>query len=597
MKKILLSICFTVSLFFVYSQGPIIKGIYLPVRGTKVKQVYETANPAMAKPNFGAAQTWDYSTSFVNTVDTFDLATYDPNDPTCNCSQYLSYFPGATHVSFLRAPFLFDDSTYSFFRIDTNGVWSVGAYSINSFIKSVGLDTAFITIDDDLFTPASPRFGAIISDTSHYLMHPGTSNAIVRKGYKTLEGVGYGTLKTPAGTFNDVLLAREVNDRWDTLGALGNQHTTFTRYVFIRNNTFGSSVLLMQQMVDTSLAAATYYAWYTLPVDFGSITGTVRDSAGALVSSCPNCKAFLYRENSNFSVHDILDKSDIDASGNYLFDSIPYGIYRVAIRPDTLIYTNALTTFYGDTTDWVAADTINTLACQCNTSGRDITLKYHGSQSNLVNLKGNVSIEIEHWRKNGPAIGPTPLPFGQTIPGVDIIIKKTPSGSAANLAQTGSNGGYAFGKLNNGTYEVMVNLPGLNMASTYSLTVAGNLVDTLLNFVIAKNLLTGKDSIYTVSPGTGVNEGIKFSQTNKSKIYPNPSSGVSVIEFNLINSANVTLELYNSLGENCKSINYGVINPGMNRVNVDFSNLPSGIYFGRILEDARVFDSFIIIKE
>ena len=300
LSLLIINICF--------AQGPQIKGRYLPVAGTKIKQVYEKNNPAMGIPASGATpQLWDYSNKFVNPSDTFVLATFDKSDPNCNCSQYLSFFPTATHVSFLRAPFPLDDSTFTFFRIDTNGIWAVGAYTTNSLMASYGIDTAFIAIDDELFTPSNPAYGGLLVDSSRYLVYPGLDTMNVRQGIKKLEGIGYGTLITPVDTFDNVLLAKETNIRFDTI--LGSAYPSrFDRYIFLRNNTFGSSILLMQQMLDTTSTALTNYAWYTLPVDFGTISGTVYENiGGTAVTSCPGCKALLYRENSTFSVHDILD--------------------------------------------------------------------------------------------------------------------------------------------------------------------------------------------------------------------------------------------------------------------------------------------------
>lgn len=589
MKKILTSLFLGLSFSLSFAQGPVIKGVYLPVRGTKIQQVYETSYPAMGTPSAGANQVWDYSNKFINSLDTFELATFDPQDPLCNCSQYMSYFPSATHISFLRAPFPLDDSTFSFFKIDTTGVWAVGALSINSFISSVGLDTAFIAVDNELFTPAKPAYGASLTDSSRYYMYPGTSSALSRRGIKTLEGIGYGTLITPVGTFNDVLLGKETNYRWDTLGVLGNQAYSFTRYIFLRNNTFGSSVLLMQQMVDTSASAATDYAWYTLPVDFGSISGSVRDSSGTLVTACANCEAYLYRENSNFSIHDILDKSPIDASGNYFFDSIPYGIYRVAIRPDTSIYRNALTTYYGDTTNWLDADTINTLACQCNTSGRDIVLQYHPENTNSVTLSGNITLNAPYW-KNGPVIVPNPLPFAQTIPGVDIIVKKTPGGKATAEVKTDNNGDFNFGKLDPGSYEMYVDIAGLFMASTYNFTITGTASNNSLDFIV------GSDSIYSVTPSVGINNNESISD-NKAQVFPNPTKNSSTLQLSLQEKAIVVIDVYNAIGEKCLSIEGGTRLSGIHNFQLDLTNVPSGIYFVKINEGNGKSQHATLIKE
>ena len=104
MKKISIILIFASSLTS-FAQGPTILGTYLPVRGTSVKEVWDTVNNYTAVPTPGQNQFWDYSvplTEFSHVVDTFQLKTFHPDSTS---TRYHQYFPNATHASWVRTPF------------------------------------------------------------------------------------------------------------------------------------------------------------------------------------------------------------------------------------------------------------------------------------------------------------------------------------------------------------------------------------------------------------------------------------------------------------------------------------------------------------
>lgn len=76
--------------------------------------------------------------------------------------------------------------------------------------------------------------------------------------------------------------------------------------------------------------------------------------------------------------------------------------------------------------------------------------------------------------------------------------------------------------------------------------------------------------------------------------YPNPFNPETTIRFNLAISSNLTLKVYNSLGEEIKTLFTGKMNTGRNEVIFDGSDLSSGIYIYRIEaigDDGTVFSS------
>jgi len=64
--------------------------------------------------------------------------------------------------------------------------------------------------------------------------------------------------------------------------------------------------------------------------------------------------------------------------------------------------------------------------------------------------------------------------------------------------------------------------------------------------------------------------------------YPNPFNPTTNIVFELASASEVTMEIYNILGQQVQSMQLGLRNAGEHRVNFDATNLTSGVYFVRM---------------
>jgi hypothetical protein len=303
------------------------------------------------------------------------------------------------------------------------------------------------------------------------------------------------------------------------------------------------------------------FGWYTLPADIGSISGAVYDTTGMPITSGD---MILYRGNSNHSRNDILATTFVDGSGNYQFDSIPYGEYRIACRPDQAIYTNAMTTYVGDTTDWVNCQTIITTA---NSVANDITLIYQPNQSGLGSISGTLQQDYSYSKKGS----------GDPIPGIDIIIEKTPSGAVNSGGFSGLTGDFSFNNLNDGDYKIFVDMPGLNMSGTYNFTISGGTVVSNLDFKV------GFDSIHPV----GVVTVIEPIELNSSfiKAYPNPFSTSTTIELELTQQSDVEINVFNILGGKLAELVNENLNTGTHTFKFSDDNYAKGVYFAKIKID------------
>jgi hypothetical protein len=82
-----------------------------------------------------------------------------------------------------------------------------------------------------------------------------------------------------------------------------------------------------------------------------------------------------------------------------------------------------------------------------------------------------------------------------------------------------------------------------------------------------------------------------------SQNYPNPFNPNTVISYSVSTASNVTLMVYNSLGQTIKVLEFGFKNAGNYSINFNASDLPSGIYFYK-LEAGQFFQikKMILLK-
>jgi hypothetical protein len=548
-----------------FSQAPNIDGTYLPVAGTIIHQVYDTTGVALTVPTLGANQVWDYANAFVNIADTGWIETYYAGD-----APHAALFPDATHATFLRAPFFDADSLWTYLLIDTLGIHTVGGYATQA-----AYNAPFTQYDWEYVMPHTVTPTSVIVDTAYAVgigQYLGLNVMLTQTIYKEMEYVGFGTCTTPIGTFSDVALGREHRLRTDSffVDVSGNGNYQFTnliqpnpnvqegyRYHFLRNNTFGSTHL-MQIQADPSGNVG--WAWYTLPVSIGAIEGLVWDELGAPVT---NGEVLLYRENSNFSKNDILDRAQLDANGNYFFDSIPYGEYRVAARADQLVYDRSLTSYVGDTTNWMGCQSI--VLSGPSSIANNINLSYRAPLAGQGNASGVILLNQGFQRNNDP------------IPGLDVVVQRSPGGSVADNSITDLGGAFDFQSLDDGDYTVFVDIPGLHMAGSYDFTVAGGTVQDELDFIVSL------DSIYPV--GQVIQSTEEFiTAAGSVKAWPNPYEGSTNIRVKLDETSEISLEVFNMLGESVAVLDAGNRSKGEYTYvfGADAYGYSSGVYLVRL---------------
>jgi hypothetical protein len=79
--------------------------------------------------------------------------------------------------------------------------------------------------------------------------------------------------------------------------------------------------------------------------------------------------------------------------------------------------------------------------------------------------------------------------------------------------------------------------------------------------------------------------------------YPNPFNPVTVISFELPLTGNVSIKVYNSLGEEVTTLINGVIEAGRHKVEFNGAGLPSGLYLYKLTAgENQIVKKMMLIK-
>ena len=138
-----------------------------------------------------------------------------------------------------------------------------------------------------------------------------------------------------------------------------------------------------------------------------------------------------------------------------------------------------------------------------------------------------------------------------------------------------TSGGTFPGNPNGGTWNFQWVAPDAGMG-TVTFYVAGNAANN--------NGSTSGDYIYTITMAIDEGSGIFGEETiplsmEMLRNYPNPFNPSTTVEFSLLESGNVRLDMYNLLGQKVSSLWDGWMSKGIHSIRLDGSYLASGTYF------------------
>lgn len=299
-----------------------------------------------------------------------------------------------------------------------------------------------------------------------------------------------------------------------------------------------------------------------------AITGIITSTAGATGGDI-----IIYKYTANLSQWDSLTITPI--GGTYTFNNIDSGLYVLRAMPTA---TNIQVTYAPNSISWQAAGVINH-GCTSNTS----------QNINLIGLTpialgtGVITGTITQASGFGARMSNESKPMIPGTPIGGIIVKggKNPGGQMFVQTTTNGNGVYTLTDLPlTGTddYFIFVDIPGLdtNLTYHYALTASNNQIDGL-NFTV--------DSIY-INPVVNYVTGISNDQSvlaNKITLFPNPANQKFTLEYELTQSANVSIELFDVVGHKVKTIipnSFEEKDKHSHLTNID--DISIGVYFVKV---------------
>jgi hypothetical protein len=283
------------------------------------------------------------------------------------------------------------------------------------------------------------------------------------------------------------------------------------------------------------------------------------------------------------------DTTNLNASGQYTFTSVPAGDYIIKCIPDSTTYPTLIETYYGDVAAWYLADTIHH-DCISN-SVADI----HVIEPILMPGPGTISGTIIEGFGFGSRLinsnTEVQVPGG---PLKDIDVNLVSLTSNTVVAQTTSdfNGYYEFSNVAVGDYTLQVDILGLPMDSSYYI-----IIDPLL---FSTNVNQTTSSVFTnldfVADNTAIyitnSIGIKQNEINENgiSIYPNPAKNKIFINTKNHEGKKV-VQLINSLGEIVKTETIET-----KEASISLDNLNAGLYIIKIISKDFTSTNSLIIQ-
>lgn len=285
----------------------------------------------------------------------------------------------------------------------------------------------------------------------------------------------------------------------------------------------------------------------------------------------------LYRYEPFLTKFDSVTTIPIGGLGAYTFTNLLAGDYILKAIPSS---STLQTTYFGtNAICWKDATPI-THGC-ISPSNIDIEVD---SLKNIGTGPGVLTGSVYQGNGFGNRManeGFKPMVPGTPIGGIIVKGGKNPGGQMFVQTVTAADGTYTLSgiPINTGDeYFVLVDIPGLDTSSTYHrILVTGNSYMSGLDFVVDSVKIYPVGSITTIiSQSTALFE-------SKINLFPNPTKDLTFIEYELIESANVQIELFDILGKKSKTIiSEDKQDKNKYKLPINLNDLNSGIYFVKI---------------
>lgn len=262
----------------------------------------------------------------------------------------------------------------------------------------------------------------------------------------------------------------------------------------------------------------------------------------------------------------VIDSVEIRNGGNYVVN-VPVDTVYILALPDSL--NKFVPTYYPNTINWEDATRLYPIT---SLTGIDITVeRLDSTETDFAN--GSISGKaILNYLPPGLLTG-NGLPFKSRS-----IVYVIQNGQQKGFAISDVNENYMVNGLTGGDFQVYVNRLGYTSSTTnVSLNSGNNFTVTNLNFTLEP--LNPTVSIKEINTQL-ISEDYVLGQN-----YPNPFNPTTNIIFTIKKDSQISLKVYNLIGQEVANLVNDFKQAGTYEVNFDASGLPSGIYFYKLQSD------------
>jgi len=285
----------------------------------------------------------------------------------------------------------------------------------------------------------------------------------------------------------------------------------------------------------------------------------------------------IYKYESFLGKFDSIRTEPVNGIGQFLFTSMPEGNYIIKATPTA---TNLQTSYTGtNAVGWKSAVPFNHTCLSQPVINIDV-VPFTSIGTGPCEISGKL-IEGNGFVQRLAGDDFKPLFPGQPIGGIIVKGGRNPGGQMFSQTVTpgilagSAHGTYTFSNLPYGDYFILVDIPGLDTNGTYHVNLSATTPSvSALDFIV--------DSMYINPIGSSVNL-ISHSNSvlnNSISIYPNPATNQTKIKYELINEANVEIELFDLVGRKTKTIiEKSMFEKNKYEHTIPLNELSSGVYF------------------
>lgn len=320
---------------------------------------------------------------------------------------------------------------------------------------------------------------------------------------------------------------------------------------------------------------------YTLTIAIGDVGDGIFDSGVFLKAHASNTQSLtgninhlgqpaqggvaeLFGFNTDSTVAPLIDAQPI-VNGSYTFANVTPGAYNLRVTLDTVLHPGTYPTYFDSVYMWSDA-TIISAPC----TNYDLDMQLMVLNNGLGDITGTIgnSGEIFKTSKSGS------IPYV----GAHVYLVSQSDNKVYGFELTNTEGKFHFSGVPDGTYNIMIDAPGLLMEAVRNVTISPtNRVFINQSYIVGANKIIISENPLPVTENPIVG-GVS--------VRPNPINGPFIANFALNTGAYITADLFNALGQRIMGVYSGQMLPGMQQIEGDISSLPNGVFYLRLVTNS-----------